>query len=110
MKREDLDAIWQRPENYIYFPGTKVPLIYRSKDDPRIFVPKKSFKIGGTINFAHPFAWPALFICLVSPVMPIIFAYFLNIRSPMVFLAMVVVSMGGLLLWAYYDSNHRHID
>src|SRR6185295_12372936 len=43
------------------------PMIYRNKDDPRIWVPKLSGP-GATLNFAHAISWVILAAFLVVPV------------------------------------------
>jgi len=43
------------------------PMIYRNKDDPRIWVPKLGGP-GATLNFAHPVSWLILAAFLVVPV------------------------------------------
>lgn len=42
------------------------PMIYRNKDDPRIWVPKLGGP-GATLNFAHPVSWLILAAFLVVP-------------------------------------------
>jgi uncharacterized membrane protein len=41
-------------------------LFYADRNDPALFVPKKS-GLGYTVNFGHPLAWPALFVLLLLP-------------------------------------------
>ncbi|HVE85639.1 MAG TPA: DUF5808 domain-containing protein [Myxococcales bacterium] len=43
------------------------PILYRNKDDPRLWVPKLS-SVGHTLNFAHPAAWWILALLVGFPV------------------------------------------
>lgn len=110
MKREDLHEIWEKEESWKYFPGTKFPLIYCSKEDPRIFVPKWTIKIGATLNFAHPFAFVALVLCFAIPFVPLYFLICAGVTSLPVLGGVFVSSLSILLYWVYYDCHYRHIN
>jgi uncharacterized membrane protein len=43
------------------------PMLYRNKDDPRIWVPKLA-SVGVTLNFAHAVSWLILAALLVVPI------------------------------------------
>lgn len=106
MKREELQKIWEKDESWRG--RGKIFGIYYSKKDPRIFVPKRNLP-GGTINFAHPFAYVALLLCLAVPALPVLLLVFIGV--PVFFgVAAFLASIAALFLWAYYDSHHRHID
>jgi hypothetical protein len=61
-----LDKLWADSHNW------RAGLIYVCKDDPRFVVPKRNKWSGWTLNFAHPSAWLALLVCLLSLIVPTI--------------------------------------
>ena len=63
--RNNLEQLWRDPVNW------KRGLIYSSKDDPRIVVPKKQKWRGWTINFAHRRATPTLILMILAAGLPV---------------------------------------
>lgn len=110
MKREELRKIWEKEENWKCFPGTKIPLIYYAKKDPRIFVPKRWIRIGADLNFAHPFAFVVLALCFAIPLVPLYFLMCAGVTSLPVLGGVFLSCVCVLLYWAYYECHYRHVD
>lgn len=47
------ESEWSNPDNWAG-PSSSVPMIYFSKRDSRLWVPKSPTWMGWTINFGHP--------------------------------------------------------
>jgi hypothetical protein len=99
MKKKHLDALRQSPSNRF------LGLIYYSKDDSRVIVPRGIKWMGWTINFAHPYAWPVLALCVLIALGPISIVTALGITTPVVTIATMVISIAILVAMAVYAAS-----
>jgi len=80
---------------------------YYCEDDPRIIVPKRIKGFGWTINFANSWAWPTIFILVVSPA-PLIYlkVYHAPVVAAVVFIALWSIAL--FVICALLSSTNRH--
>ncbi len=77
----------------------KFGMIYYCADDPRIIV-RQLFPIGWTWNFGHPFVFPAILLTVLFFLTPISIAYFVGIRSKLIFFVIIAISLVLVILMA----------
>lgn len=94
-----MHSLWKDPKNW-----TRLGF-YRCKEDPRIFVPKKTPWTGWTLNVAHPKAIPALFLLSLVGSGPSILAVAMGVRDIGVIFGVVAGSILGMLLLVFYLSR-----
>ena len=70
-RRAEIERLWRDPASR---KGWGVCGVYYQPRDPRLVVPKKTIQLGWTINFAHPWAVPALLLLLVCVPLPALLA------------------------------------
>ena len=75
MTRDELDSLWRDRRHW-------TTGVYRCLADPRVVVPKRIRWMGWTINFAHPWAWPTLWLSLLIAVGPVLTMLALGLRDP----------------------------
>jgi hypothetical protein len=75
--------------------------IYCSRMDSRLFVPKRVKWMGWTINFFHPWAFPAVFIFFLGIPLQVKFA---NKAIPVIMVAAVVI---GSHIWRSLNLQRR---
>lgn len=78
-----------------------VGVLYVNRNDPRLFVEKRS-GLGWTLNFAHPIAWwlaGGLFVilCLLQLCFFLLFHSYINLVLLCVFLALLLLLFVGYL-------------
>lgn len=65
MSPEELERLWQDPQHWKTW-------CYSCKADPRVIVPKRNPRLGWTVNAAHPWGGPMVFVlALLSVVFPL---------------------------------------
>ena len=98
MNREKLEQIWSEPDNWTW------GVIYRSKEDPRVIVPRR-WKWGGwTLNFDHPHAWLTGIFAMLVAVGPALIALALGVRG-IWRLSVIFLSILMLIVWSHWEST-----
>jgi hypothetical protein len=69
LRRDEIESLWRDPASR---KGWGLASVYYQPRDPRLVVPKKTIKLGWTINFAHPWAIPALILLMVCVPLPVL--------------------------------------
>jgi len=95
--REDLDRLWADPKNW--------DIVYRCANDPRIIVPRRRRWMGWTINFAHPFAWPALLLCVAVAVGPALALLRFSVASVPLFIVALIASVVVLVGVSHWEAS-----
>jgi hypothetical protein len=97
MTRDELERVWATPGNW--------SLVYRCAEDPRVIVPRRRRWMGWTINFAHPLAWPVLFLSVLIAVGPGLLLLFLRLATPPLILAAVAASIAVLVALSHWEAS-----
>jgi hypothetical protein len=95
--REDLDRLWADSKNW--------HIVYRCANDPRVIVPRRRRWMGWTINFAHPFAWPALVLCAAVAVGLALALLPFGILSVPQLIAALVASVAVLVGISHWEAS-----
>jgi len=95
----DLDTLVRDPRNHILW------VFYYSKEDPRLIVPKATLRPGWTINFAHPWAIPALIFGFAFAVGPAILLDRSGYATPLRMAIVVALTIAGIVLSAQWFSR-----
>ena len=97
MTHEDLDRLWADPKNW--------RIVYRCASDPRVIVPRRHRWMGWTINFAHPFAWPTLVLCVAVAVGPGFALLSLGILSVPLLATVLFASVAVLVAVSHWEAS-----
>ena len=98
MTREELDRLWNDPNNWTVW-------AYSSEEDPRVFVSKRRPWFGWTINFGHPLAWPALIACIGLCIAPALYLVHRGDVDPIHILGSTAIAVLVLILVCIWDAN-----
>ncbi|MGH1375014.1 MAG: DUF5808 domain-containing protein [Alphaproteobacteria bacterium] len=101
LSHQEIEALWSDPDNW------KWHSIYSCKEDPRVCVPKRVKWTGWTVNFAHPRAWPFLFLVILIGLAPILLYCVNGTKEPIVFLQIISVTIMVLLFIGWHFSKTR---
>jgi hypothetical protein len=99
VNKQDPHFSWQNPASW------KLRFVYFCKEDPRIIVPKR-FGFGYTLNFARPFAVPAL-IVMILPILLLRTFLFQQVRSTAYLVCVISYVVGLFFLCRYIASDKR---
>ena len=77
----------------------KFGIIYCCADDPRVIV-RQLLPIGWTWNFGHPLVFPVILLTVLFFLTPISLAYFIGIRSKLIFFVIIAISLVLVILMA----------
>lgn len=100
--KEDIEAMWRDSNNWKW-----AHIVYACRDDPRVCVPKWVRWTGWTVNFAHPYVYPFLFFIIIIGVGPPLLYCLQGLKSPIVFLQIIGVSIAVLVGIGWYFSRIR---
>ena len=108
MRQDRLEQLWKDPANW---KGSRVFGYYDCPEDGRVIVPKRSSRLGWTINLGHRLAFPALFTALLVAVGPALVMLALLARSPTIAPFSVLIGVGVsfvlIFLLSRYFSNRE---
>jgi Family of unknown function (DUF5808) len=97
VSRAELERLWAEPRNWGW--------VYRCALDPRVIVPRRRRWMGWTINFAHPWAWPALLLSVLIAVGPALLLIQLGLDSGLDVVATVVASVSLLVVGSHWEAS-----
>ena len=97
MTRENLDQLWADPKNW--------RIVYRCANDPRVIVPRRRRWMGWTMNFAHPFAWPALVLCVADAAGPTLALLWLGVVSVPALVVALATSIAVLMGLSHWEAS-----
>jgi len=100
MTREQLDRLWNDPRSW-------TPWAYRCPADPRLIVPKRQPWAGWTVNFAHPWAWPAVIASVLLSAGPTLLLVLLRrgVPSPVELLVAVALPIALIIIGSIWEST-----
>jgi uncharacterized protein DUF5808 len=97
VSREELERLWAEPRNWGW--------VYRCALDPRVIVPRRRRWMGWTINFAHPFAWPAFLLSFFIAVGPALLLMRFGLASGSTVIATVIASVCLLVIGSHWEAS-----
>ena len=97
MTHDELDRLWATRSNW--------SIVYRCADDPRVIVPRRRRWMGWTINFAHPLAWPVLFLCVAIAVGPFLVLLRFGFVSVPLLVAVLMASILFLVGFSHWEAS-----
>lgn len=98
MRKPDFEDMRKNPDNW------KLGIIYFCPDDPRVIV-RQRMPLGWTWNFANPWVLPGIFVAFLIFVGPAGLAWYIGVRSAIVFGILFIAGLCLVMLTAHQLSR-----